>query len=147
MICSVTALLICTGWLAAPSSSARARIESQSQVSIQSSSRNAFEYLKAMQRWKSATRKGLSCPNPEPCKCHCVCNDPVFQKPPPAPPACPTFVTFPTLPPPPPGPSPPPAKDVNTADAPTPEPNTTPPPTTPPPNPPPKVCAEGEIIR
>jgi len=147
MISRATAFLVFAGWITAPSSSARARIDSQAHMSVRASSRNAFEYLKAMQKWKVATRGGISCPPPNPCTCHCVCPDTVFQKAPPGPPPCPSYLSFPTLPPPPPAPSPPPAKDVNTADEPEPEPNTTPPPTTPPPKPPPKTCEEGQVAR
>lgn len=78
-----------------------------------SSSRNAFEYLKALQKWKQATRRGLSCPSPAACTCHCDCGAPQFQTPPKVEAiACPMYPVYPTLPPPPTTPPPPPVEAV-----------------------------------
>jgi len=105
------------------------------------SSRNAFEYLKALQSWKAATRRGLSCPAPAACTCHCDCQLIKFEKPPDTSvpfgfkPNCPLYPVYPTLPPPPTTPAPRPTIV-------TPEPSEAAPTRIPIP-----LCAEGEVAR
>lgn len=104
-------------------------------VSGSTASRNAFEYMRALQAWKQAVRRGMSCPAPAACSCHCDCAGTKYEKPPPPADDCPTYPTIPTLPPPPTTPAPP--SPVKTTPAP--EPQTT--------KVQMQVCKENEVAR
>lgn len=78
--------------------------------------RNRMAYLAAMQQWRRATKRGLQCPAPQSCQCHCDCPDTVMEQPPPPVAPCPVYLTLPTTPPPemlPPDPTTPPPMPNN----------------------------------
>lgn len=120
------------------STQASSDARSRSGMSLTRSGRASLGYLVAKQQWLQATRKGMKCPPPEACECHCNCPDTVSEKPPALPPPCPMYLTMPT---PPPLPTPAPIQATSST-----QPALPPPP---PPQPPVKevTCVDGEVKR